>query len=78
MTTYLIVTMRISTHRISDSTPMVALANIETAMGGGVDRFLESVQRAGTDIAKHDADGTDRQRPVILMMMSVGRALIGA
>ena len=57
---YLIEMIRISAHRISDTTPRMACVRQRPAMGGGLGGFLQRVEGTGADIAIDDAEGADR------------------
>ena len=62
--TYFSVTMMISAQRISDRTPSTASRlSARAAMGGGMQRLAEGIERAGADIAIDDADRTDGEAP---------------
>ena len=56
---YLIEMIRISAHRISDTTPRTASGVSGAAMGGGLGGFLQRVEGAGADIAIDDAERAD-------------------
>ncbi len=60
ISTYLIVTVIISAHRIIDRTPSTATGRYRTMANRRRKRFAERIERAGADIAVDDPDAPDR------------------
>ena len=56
---YLSEMIRISAHRISDTTPRIASGVSCPAMGGGLGGFLQRIKRAGADVAIDHAERAD-------------------
>ena len=62
--TYLPVTTISSAQMISDTTP-TTWPTAEAGVLEVAERGLQRVERAGADVAEHDADGAQRQKPKI-------------
>ena len=63
MSTYLIETMSVSVHRISERTPRTVAAARSAVLArrrGG--RLAKGVERAGADVAEDDAERAERER----------------
>ena len=62
ISTYFSVTVMISAHTISDSTPSTTPRRDHMVVARRDRRLAEGVERAGTDVAIDDADAAERQR----------------